>query len=298
MRHVVARDPPDVGGPLERRGSVPIAPALGVEQVLALARVQGRVVAVATDREGQEPTHVVELGGGAERALAHLRLGVGEDLDRVEVTASEELDHALGGARPAAEEGVAERGRELLGAGLERGAGDEVDGAERERHGPAEIEAEVIERRRVGRHPLAEPRAPQEREQPLLREILGDVGERAHRRRVLALLAHEDLDRAPLERQPPGEHLEEHDADAVEIGGRTDRGGGTACSGAMYAAVPITAESLDCRESESRTSPKSRMTTRPAGVTMTFDGSRSRWTLPARCSTSRPWASWSSAARR
>ncbi len=71
----------------------------------------------------------------------------------------------------------------------------------------------------------APPRLDREELRAELREIVRHVGERPHRRRVLALLAHEDLDRAPLEGQPAGEHLEEHDPDAVEIGRRADRGG-------------------------------------------------------------------------
>jgi len=69
-----------------------------------------------------------------------------------------------------------------------------------------------------------------------------------------------------------------------------------ACSGDMYAAVPTTDVS-DSGASASATRPKSSSTTRPSFVTITFDGLRSRWIIPAPWRASRPLASWRSAAR-
>ncbi len=65
----------------------------------------------------------------------------------------------------------------------------------------------------------------------------------------------------------------------------------------MYAGVPVISPSIDGRSATSATSPKSRSTTRPAGVTRMFDGLMSRCTLPAECSASRPAASCGSVAR-
>ena len=74
-----------------------------------------------------------------------------------------------------------------------------------------------------------------------------------------------------------------------------------ACSGAMYEAVP-TIQSASSASSPARdrsiATPKSSNTTRPSGVTRTFDGLMSRCTLPAAWSACTPRASWPSAARR
>ncbi len=84
-----------------------------------------------------------------------------------------------------------------------------------------------------------------------------------------------------------------------------------ACSGDMYAAVPMimpTAEAgrasvgafdMDAERGSSLESslqalarPKSRTFTFPSGVIITLPGLRSRWTIPLRCASSRATATW------
>ena len=79
------------------------------------------------------------------------------------------------------------------------------------------------------------------------------------------------------------------------VGARKD-----ACSGAMYAGVPTMGSSFGAPARAARyspTTPKSRSTTRPPEVTITFDGLMSRCSLPAAWIAATPAASWRSALR-
>ena len=76
---------------------------------------------------------------------------------------------------------------------------------------------------------------------------------------------------------------------------RASSGLPSACSGAIYAAVPITVPSMVAVSSESVTclaSPKSSSFTEPSVVTMMLAGFRSRCTTPLRCAASRASAIW------
>ena len=97
---------------------------------------------------------------------------------------------------------------------------------------------------------------------------------------------------APVEREPPGERLVEHDADARTSRPRARPSASVACSGAMYAGVPddlaVDRRALGhlARRARSRAARRG-----PPGVTRTFDGLMSRWTLPAAWSAASPRAS-------
>ena len=75
---------------------------------------------------------------------------------------------------------------------------------------------------------------------------------------------------------------------------------GSPCSGAMNTGVPAMTrvDATSSRSDRSATSPKSMITTRPAGVTRMLPGLMSRWTLPLACSAASPLATCASASRR
>jgi hypothetical protein len=96
---------------------------------------------------------------------------------------------------------VAEAAASAAKSGAGRQPGDDLGGGRAARR--LEGEQLVAQPRQIRRH----------------RPVAG------HRRRRDLLLAQEDLDRAALERQPSGQGLEQHDADAVAVGRRHHRRG-------------------------------------------------------------------------
>ena len=116
---------------------------------------------------------------------------------------------------------------------------------------------------------------------------------RHHLRRsrwIVRSLAEQDVEERTGERDAPCERLVEG-----RLPRRTNRwlrmaSHPNASSGDMYAGVPPLASptSPACGGNSSAIRPKSRITTRPSGVTRTFDGLISRCSLPLRCSAETP----------
>ena len=91
------------------------------------------------------------------------------------------------------------------------------------------------------------------------------------------------------ERQPAGEHLEQHDTQRVQIGCGARRSSPRACSGEMYSAVPITEPCwVSIVSSAERATPKSATLSVPSSRTMRFCGFTSRCTIPTRMGRGEP----------
>ena len=128
----------------------------------------------------------------------------------------------------------------------------------------------------------------------------GRTGRAAHRARARArgggstcCFCDQDLQRVALVRHLAGERLVEHHADAVPVRRLAD----LAAARLLRRHVLDGADRADRRStaacgSSVVTRPKSRITTRPSRVTITFDGLTSRWTRPASCSAHSPTTSW------
>src|SRR5439155_1429075 len=143
--------------------------------------------------------------------------------------------------------------------------------------------------------------------QPLVRHRLAHVAPaREHHRTIVG---RQLLDEPAHERRLPDPRRPAHDRKhgtaapreperPLDLAGLASR---PPCSGDMYSAVPQMPSSAVRRGSSPATisaaMPKSRITGRPSGVTTTFDGFRSRCSLPALWSATRPVASWASAER-
>ena len=102
--------------------------------------------------------------------------------------------------------------------------------------------------------------------------------------------------RAAAERPPARDHLVEHGAEAEDVAARVDRPAAAPARATCSAGVPATVPGRLSRAWASSVvssspsvpsawsslaRPKSRTLTTPSGVTMTFAGLRSRWTMPA-----------------
>ena len=120
-------------------------------------------------------------------------------------------------------------------------------------------------------------------------------------RRRLRDRSHEDLrDRPAPVHAAPGEQREHGRAHRPEVSLRasTSSHRPRACSGGMYAAVPISAPmtvapSSATFPSRSRAIPKSRSLTSPPRVKNTFSGFRSRCTMPCACAEASVARTWS-----
>ena len=125
----------------------------------------------------------------ARRPLdAHRARGAAADRGQRRVERGQ-LDAAADERRDA----IRRRDRARRQAGHHLGGGRTLGGIEREQL--------VAQPRQIGRH----------------------RAEARHQRRCVLLLVQQDLDGAALERQPAGQRLEQHDADAVAVGGRGHR---------------------------------------------------------------------------
>ena len=125
-------------------------------------------------------------------------------------------------------------------------------------------------------------------------QVVGKPGHQLARGgRLEPLLVHQHFEGPAQERRAAGERLVEHRADAVPVAGRRDGQSGRLLRRHVGDGAEDCGTELWCSPDgpSSAASPKSRITTRPCRVTSTFEGFRSRWSLPASWRTATPSAS-------